>query len=329
MELLATIAPSTSPINENMFSIVETTQICIWCFTVPFYVFITIFMVDAQRKRASELTTPFFKLCISTAVIDLLILFTNYFGVMFPKRGYFTNIYIFLDDIYSHTYLYIAWSTGICQAMSVSVLATNRLSAMIFPNKYQKMWRRLWLPILIQFLPGCLMGVLTFFNETQLFLNSKGGIVPKFLNTKMTNVYFLIGAGFLFLNCVYLIFAYMYLFYILRKRNNLQISKKVSTNQKDLVKRRERKLFIMSSIIVGVQLTVLIFFAMKLFSWFNLTIDEFYLFYNALSDLFASINPYLLWIFSDSLRKYIYKRLGIFRGKISATTTNITVSKAS
>uniref|UniRef100_A0A1I7SYV2 Serpentine receptor class gamma n=3 Tax=Caenorhabditis tropicalis TaxID=1561998 RepID=A0A1I7SYV2_9PELO len=88
------------------------------------------------------------------------------------------------------------------------------------------------------------------------------------------------------------------------------------------MKKKERKLFIMCSIIVSVQMTILLFFAVKVAKLFELSVDEFYLLYNLLSDLFASINPYLLWIFSDSLRKYVLVQLGL-RTNSSLTNTAV------
>ncbi|KAF1757235.1 hypothetical protein GCK72_013690 [Caenorhabditis remanei] len=210
-------------------------------------------MVKAQIRKMDELVTPFFKLCISTAIIDLSILFANYFGAMFPKMGYFTSFYLNLDYIYAHIYLYIAWSTGICQAMSVSVLATNRLSAMILPQSYKKMWQsqRLWIAIAIQFVPGMLVGILTFFNKTQLVVNNENGLIPQFMNKAMTTIFFSIGGFFLLSNCIYLIVAYCYLFIILHKRNTKLngFSGNVSLS-KEKIRKRERRLFIMCSIIV-------------------------------------------------------------------------------
>uniref|UniRef100_A0A8R1EA84 Serpentine receptor class gamma n=1 Tax=Caenorhabditis japonica TaxID=281687 RepID=A0A8R1EA84_CAEJA len=253
--------------------------------------------------------------------LNLLILtatlFANYFGAMFPKFGLFSNVYLYLDGIYAHIYFYLAWSTGICQAMSVSVLATNRLSAMMFPGSYHKMWlsKRLLIAIAIQFLPGMFMGSLTFFNTTELVMNENNGIVPKFVNKSLTNFFFGIGGLFLFVNCLYLIVAYCYLFIRLRNRNHAASQKFFGTvywsKAKEKAHQRDLRLFTMCSIIVAVQILIFLFFTMKTLALFELTVDEFYVFYNALSDLFASINPYLLWIFSDSLRKHAFGRLGL------------------
>ncbi|UMM27911.1 hypothetical protein L5515_010985 [Caenorhabditis briggsae] len=81
----------------------------------------------------------------------------------------------------------------------------------------------------------------------------------------------------------------------------------------------------MCSIIVAVQMTILLFFILKVAKLFELTVDEFYLFYNLLSDLFASINPYLLWIFSDSLRKYVLTQLRLRTNSSFNNTAVITV----
>ncbi|CAL2040064.1 unnamed protein product [Caenorhabditis brenneri] len=266
-------------------SSIEFFQFILVTVTVPLYLFLLFFMVKAQFRKVDELATPFFKLCVSTAIIDLSTLFANYFGAMFPKLGYFTSFYMYLDSTYAHIYFYIAWSTGICQAMSVSVLATNRLSAMIFPGDYQKMWQsyRLWIAFCIQFIPGMLVGILTFFNKTQLVPNDKNGLVPQFIDKAMTSFFFMIGGGFLLINCLYLIIAYCFLFYMLHKRNQEVNSFSINTSKsKESMRRRERRLFIMCSIIVSVQMTILLFFAVKVAKIFELSVDEFYLLYNLL-----------------------------------------------
>uniref|UniRef100_A0A8R1I4E1 G-protein coupled receptors family 1 profile domain-containing protein n=1 Tax=Caenorhabditis japonica TaxID=281687 RepID=A0A8R1I4E1_CAEJA len=281
---------------------IETSQFFLVAVTVPFYIFVLILMIDGQIKRINELNTPFFKLCISSGVIDLSTLFANYFGAMFPKFGLFTYFYMYLDGIYAHIYFCIAWSTGICQAMSVSVLATNRLSAMILPGSYHKMWlsHGLWIAIALQFIPGMLIGCLTFFNTTELVVNENNGIVPTFLkfvkqfcclyqltfSVTLTNIFFGIGGFFLLANCLYLTIAYCYLYISLRKRNKAASKNNFGSvywsKAKAKSRKRERKLFIMSSITVAVQFLILLFFIIRTLQVIELSFDEFYLLYNAL-----------------------------------------------
>ncbi|KAF1755740.1 hypothetical protein GCK72_012190 [Caenorhabditis remanei] len=294
-------------VDDKITFAVETTQFVIFCITMTIYLLIVWALIEAQQRRVEELSSPFFKLCLSTAGVDIWTLLTNYLGAMFPKWGWFVPIYLFLGNGYGRVYLYFAWSTGICQAMSVSVLASNRLSVMLFPTSFHKMWMgyRLWVAIAIQYLTGLLIGLATFFNEVQLFRNGKNGIVPKFLNTTLTNRFFAIGGVFLLVNCIYL---------------HTSTPMIIKSRTKERAKMREAHLFTMSTIIVGVQLCILILFIFKGADILAFTSDQFYLVYNAVSDLYASINPYLLWVFSDSLRKYILQRLGFIKKNKNITS---------
>ncbi|PIC34793.1 hypothetical protein B9Z55_014343 [Caenorhabditis nigoni] len=249
-------------------------------------------------------------------------LLTNYLGAMFPKWGMFVPVYMFLGKGYAHVYLYFAWS--ICQAMGVSILAANRLSVMLFPTKFHLMWQgyRIWVAISIQYLSGLSVGLATFFNPTQLFRNEQNGIVPKFLNVTMTNTFFVIGGVFLFTNCLFLVLTYCYLFAVLHKRHKNAPSQPVryQSKRKEKAKMREAKLFTMSTITVGVQMSVLLLFIFGGSDILGFSTDQFYMVYNALSDLYASINPYLLWIFSDSLRRYVLQRFGLVKKDMKMTS---------
>ncbi|PIC31400.1 hypothetical protein B9Z55_012118 [Caenorhabditis nigoni] len=314
-------ASNSLTVDDKVLYIVETTQFCVFLLTMTIYLIIVWALIEAQNKKIDELNSPFFKLCLSTAGVDIWTLLTNYLGAMFPKWGWFPTVYLFLGNPYGKIYLYFAWCTGVCQAMGVSVLASNRLSVMLFPTSFHKMWMgyRLWIAIAIQYLTGLLIGLATFLNPVELFRNKNNGIVPKFLNKTMTNTFFAIGGVFLLINSIYLLCTYCYLFWVLRKRQKHMMPPAIRSRTKERARMRETRLFTMSTIIVGVQLCILTLFIFKGADILAFTTDQFYLVYNAVSDLYASINPYLLWVFSDSLRKYILQRLGFVK-----KTKNIT-----
>ncbi|PIC31401.1 hypothetical protein B9Z55_012119 [Caenorhabditis nigoni] len=100
------------PLDETLEKVVETIQFSIFCFTLPFYCFVICLLLDAQLRGIEELSTPFFKLCVTTSVVDIWTLLNNYLGAMFPKWGWGTRVYLFLDGYYAHTYLYFAWTSG-------------------------------------------------------------------------------------------------------------------------------------------------------------------------------------------------------------------------
>ncbi|CAB3406526.1 unnamed protein product [Caenorhabditis bovis] len=221
---LPMVRESEDPLNPNVIFVVEGVQLMFWCITVPFYTILVVFLVDAQKRRHAGLNTPFFKLCISTAIIDLVTMMNNYFGAMFPKWGYFVLFYVHAGRIYGHTYMYLAWVSVACQAMCVSDLAANRFSDIVLPRRYPNMfwYRRIWIPIAIQYVPGSLLGILTFFNPVRLTRNSLNGIVPKFTVKPLTKLFYTIGAAVITLNCLFLFVIYLYLFKSLRARKKKQ-----------------------------------------------------------------------------------------------------------
>ncbi|PIO52774.1 hypothetical protein TELCIR_25916, partial [Teladorsagia circumcincta] len=65
-------------------------------------------------------------------------LLNSYFGGVFPSWGWFMAVYSRLGKPYAYVYLFVVWGSGINQALSVSMLAANRLSAIIFPQGHYK-----------------------------------------------------------------------------------------------------------------------------------------------------------------------------------------------
>uniref|UniRef100_A0A8R1IX00 Uncharacterized protein n=1 Tax=Caenorhabditis japonica TaxID=281687 RepID=A0A8R1IX00_CAEJA len=99
-------------LDETLELVVETIQFSIVCFTIPFYVYVMYCMIDAQLRGIEELSSPFFKLCVSAGVMDICTLLNNYLGAMFPKWGWAISVYLYLDELYAHIYLYFAWTSG-------------------------------------------------------------------------------------------------------------------------------------------------------------------------------------------------------------------------
>ncbi|VDM85981.1 unnamed protein product [Strongylus vulgaris] len=172
-------------------------------------------------------------------------------------------MYLALGKPYIYLYFIIAWATGINQSLSVSLLATNRLSAILFPGQFNKvtklcvksddlMWygSRLKLAIVIQVVPGFTIALLNLTNEVQFTDNPTGGMVPEILDKRVTSIYFLCGGLFLLANSIYLISAYCFLFYSIHKRHKAQAGSHIQARvdrAKDQSKKREHKLFLMAS----------------------------------------------------------------------------------
>ncbi|CAI5449358.1 unnamed protein product [Caenorhabditis angaria] len=279
---------------------IEYMQFSIFCVTLPFYIFVLYFIYLGRKRKIDQLSTPFFLLCITTGIIDILNYTNNYFNSMLPKWGWGVPFFLFLDGIYAHIYFYIAWSTGICQVFSVAVIASNRLTAIIYPFRNNQIWnaKNLRIAIGIQFVPGCLLASATFFNPTQLYRN----------NQNITSMFFLTCGLLVLIVCFYLIIGYFYLFVVLRRSATRNHNTFRKLNIK--TKRRDMKLLCMSSLVVLTQITGFVFLAIAATDIIVLNLEEFYLLYNIVSDLYSGLSPYLLWIFSDSLRIFIFQELG-------------------
>ena len=132
----------------------------------------------------------------------------NYFGAVFAKWGWWSSLYLQMGVPYLRTYFYIAWGTGnncftiyemtsgICQGLSVSIMATNRLYAMWNPENYTKVvfkdakdaffqfWRswRLKFAVILQIFLGMTGSLTNFFTDVGFVTTDDGqGLIPKIL----------------------------------------------------------------------------------------------------------------------------------------------------
>uniref|UniRef100_A0A7I5EAB2 G_PROTEIN_RECEP_F1_2 domain-containing protein n=1 Tax=Haemonchus contortus TaxID=6289 RepID=A0A7I5EAB2_HAECO len=227
------------------------------------------------------------------------------------------SVYLTLGKPYVYFYIMTAWATGTMQVLSTSILATNRLWAILFPQQLH-LWRgrRLVLTVVIQFLPGIVASLPILSYEVSLKESRNGGLIPLITNPRAKAIYFTVAAGFLTVNSVYLILAYSYLFFLIRKRNQIQ-QKTVSnsriwqTRKMDLWRKAGFRLFLMASWTVAAEVLYNLYIYSKIFIFpvFHISSEVFYTFYFVLNDLNSGLRAYLLWIFGDHLRHYIYMKL--------------------
>ncbi|KAK5974036.1 Serpentine Receptor class V [Trichostrongylus colubriformis] len=135
-------------------------------------------------------------------------------------------------------------------------MTANRVSAILFPRKYDNLWCgcRLKTAIAMQTIPGYAFSLAALSSDVKLIKIGRGGLVPGFKNPNVTRIYFMSAIIFLTANSIFLIFSYCYLFYALRKKHDAPSKIDVRTTaQRDRGKvfamRREFRLFIMASII--------------------------------------------------------------------------------
>ncbi|VDO52911.1 unnamed protein product [Haemonchus placei] len=195
-----------------------------------------------------------------------------------------------------------------CQALSVSIAAANRLSAIMFPHRYAEFWcgRRLQAAIAIQIIPGYLLPLLILRNEVTLERTERGGVIPK----KVSEGYFTAAGIFLTTNSIFLVVAYCWLFYVLRRRRH--------SHNKVFFFSKKKKF----RLPVAVQIIFLLFIFFEAFPVIPYSTVVSYILYNPISNLYSGISAYLLWIFSEDLRRYVYVLLGIRKRTTVVTVAN-------
>ncbi|XGW30939.1 hypothetical protein V3C99_009700 [Haemonchus contortus] len=274
-------------LNPQVSLVIERLLFLYWLITVPFYTMLVVFMIHAQIKKAPNLTGSFYTLCITAGIVDIVTLLNNYFGGAFPGWGWMKSVYLTLGKPYVYFYIMTAWATGTMQVLSTSILATNRLWAILFPQQVH-LWRgrRLMLTVVIQLLPGIVASLPILSYEVSLKESRNGGLIPLITNHQTKAIYFTVAAGFLTVNSVYLILAYSYLFFLIRKRN--QIHQKTVSNSRiwqarkmDLWRKAGFRLFLMASWTVAAEVLYNLYIYSKIFIFpvFHISSEVFYTFY--------------------------------------------------
>ncbi|XGW30935.1 hypothetical protein V3C99_009697 [Haemonchus contortus] len=94
-------------------------------------------------------------------------------------------------------------------------------------------------------------------------------------------------------------------------RNSKKTFQRDGKRVKDSYMRREYRLFMMASIVVAVQIIFLLFIFFEAFPFIPYSTLVSYILYNPISNLYSGISAYLLWIFSEDLRRYVYVLFGL------------------
>ncbi|PIO63059.1 hypothetical protein TELCIR_15360, partial [Teladorsagia circumcincta] len=180
------------------------------------------------------------------------------------------------------------------QALSVSILAANRLSAVLVPHLYEEIWhgRRLILAMILQTVTGYIAPTFVLRNKVELKKTASGGLLLRSTNLETMTLYSTLSGLLLAVNGMFLIVAYCYLFCVLHKRHKARLQAAVRTRAQrdrhnDVSKRRENRLLVMASWGVSVQLMLIMLMMTNRCPWFPLTLEQFYILY----DQFILLSP--------------------------------------
>ncbi|KAF8355868.1 srv-7 [Pristionchus pacificus] len=290
--------------------------------TIPIY--LVVVAVLFFEKHSHSINNVFFTIYLIGGLIDISAMFNNYFGSIFPAKGWLLWYYL-SSPTTGRIYLMIAWGTRMSQGCTVLLLAFNRTTAVLRPTSYGKFWTQRVgrAAIAFQIIPGILYGGILSFTELFWQQKSNGGWYIQFGDPVFRLRYF--AASFVFQSILLFLIAGNYVIVLLffRVKYGLAVLPSDARSQrlfKDKQKQEKRLVYI--SMIVCT-LEIICFFFSVYFFVINTTVNTrvFYLIYNGMNDLYAATPPYLLILFSTPFKRNLIKFLGLEVSDRSSTGT--------
>uniref|UniRef100_A0A1I8C1B6 Serpentine receptor class gamma n=1 Tax=Meloidogyne hapla TaxID=6305 RepID=A0A1I8C1B6_MELHA len=99
--------------------------------------------------------SSFFKLFVARTISSILGLISQCLYIRFGRVGFFLSIYLKLPGIYLAIFNFMTNHFFFVENMSTAMLLINRLTALLWPLKYERIWKKLWVwsIILLYILP--------------------------------------------------------------------------------------------------------------------------------------------------------------------------------
>ncbi|KAI6236195.1 hypothetical protein M3Y95_00131800 [Aphelenchoides besseyi] len=292
-----------------MPNVIEWSVFIFTVITIPLYILLLSVIRETNEKRSSA---SFYLICEIVGYIDVVCLLNTYLTYQFAKWGWFADFYLSTGSTLLRIGFFISWASGVSQVHSTILLALNRFTAIVFVHKHDLYWRRssrIWIYLFI-LLPSILMGSATLLSPVEYQQTESGGLIQKLQNKFLTHVYFGFVGALMVIYSTIIVFQYSMILYSLHKHQ----SKKTTTvaittayvNRATVQRKREHRLLLMSLLVCSLQLIVTTYIITKfvLGSAFDSELNL----YNFLDTLYSAINPYLLFAFSDLLRKRMIRR---------------------
>ncbi|KAF7632457.1 Serpentine receptor class gamma [Meloidogyne graminicola] len=93
--------------------------------------------------------SSFFKLFVARTISSIFELIFQFFYLRFGRFGFFLSFYLALPNIYlNFIYLFFVYFIYV-ECLLTTTLLLNRLTSLIWPLKYEKLWKKLWYLIII------------------------------------------------------------------------------------------------------------------------------------------------------------------------------------
>ncbi|VDO19267.1 unnamed protein product [Heligmosomoides polygyrus] len=103
--------------------------------TLPLYIAVVTIMIGLRRTAYKGM---FYRIFMVGGVIDIIAIFNNYLGAIFPSRSWFLGFYMTHGPTVGQVYIIIAWTLRCSQGCTVTLLALNRATAVCSPIRHKQ-----------------------------------------------------------------------------------------------------------------------------------------------------------------------------------------------
>jgi hypothetical protein len=107
------------------------------CYSVSTPLYIFVLWVLARAPSSDKiLCTPFFRIVVSTGIVDVVVATTSYVGTKFRLWGWVYNFYAEIGPVPKYISC-LGYSTTYSQCIGTMLIAFNRYTALALPFRHQ------------------------------------------------------------------------------------------------------------------------------------------------------------------------------------------------
>ncbi|GMS80748.1 hypothetical protein PENTCL1PPCAC_2923 [Pristionchus entomophagus] len=265
--------------------------------TIPVNILVTTILF--KNRRHHSMNNVYFQIYSVGSCLDLIAMVNNYFGSIFPARGWFLEFYLGTTTP-SKIFLILAWGTRFGQEFTSFLISINRASAVVFPLRYDDIWNQYSrvICVLIQIVPGIVTGSMVAFADIY-WKQKQGNWYIQFSNKNLRSCLFTYVAisqtGIVIaISCCYAVLIYFF------KARFRSLSEAARERNK-----QEQQLIYISLIVCSMEFLNFFFFVYVFAINTKVETRVFYFFYNAINDIYSATPPYLLIIFCTPVRERV------------------------
>ncbi|CAI5454771.1 unnamed protein product [Caenorhabditis angaria] len=257
----------------------------------------------------------FYQIFIIGLTVDMISLLNNYFGCVFPAKGYFTDLYLSQGVLVGKIYLVVAWTSRGIQGCTVVALALNRATAVCLPIKHKRIWHSKYSPLIhvFQIGIGACVG-LSLFSQSFHWKVENDGLYVQFDNLTFRS-HFFIAANIIesFFVALIIIINITMLMYFKKKyrMRTISLAKGSAHNHKIISEkqRQENNLTIVAVLTCGAEIAYYIYVIYVFGINTNVPTRVFYMWYDIINDIYCGLSCWLLIIYSRSMRSHVLRIL--------------------